>query len=89
MNVIIPEKQKKFVEQNVQNGRFHSESDVISASLELLMDKARRDEEEKLNILRTEVQLGIDDIEAGRVIDGEESFEKARNIIKKIKNGKV
>lgn len=52
----------------VEDGRFASPSEVVSAGIRLLEEQAREDEA-KLERLRVEVRKGLDDLEAGRCID--------------------
>lgn len=66
MNVSLPRDMMDFVEQAVSQGGYGSASEVVREALRLLQhDKAL--EEEKLAILRREVQLGLDAAAAGRL----------------------
>lgn len=71
MNVIIPEKQREFVQQSVKSGRFPSESDVVSSALEKLME-----EEREFEVLKGEIQKGLDAEKEGRIVDGKQAIAK-------------
>ncbi|MEI6559245.1 MAG: type II toxin-antitoxin system ParD family antitoxin [Rhodospirillaceae bacterium] len=65
MNVSLPIDMVEFVESAVAEGGYTSSSEVVRDALRLLQhDKAL--EQEKLAILRREINLGIDAAMAGR-----------------------
>jgi antitoxin ParD1/3/4 len=65
MNVSLPVDMVDFVEREVAEGGYASSSEVVRDALRLLQhDKAL--EQEKLAILRREIQIGWDEAEAGR-----------------------
>lgn len=66
---LTPEMQR-FVEEQVRSGRYASASAVMEAGLLLL----QTEEEE----LRREIRVGLDQIEKGQVVDGEEAFARLR-----------
>lgn len=61
----IPEEQARFMRDAVATGRFRDESEVVRAALQLL-EQEEEEYRENLETLRAEVQMGMDDIEAGR-----------------------
>lgn len=61
MEIVIPTELKAFVADGVASGRFRSEDEAISEGLSLL-----RDREQKLKALRTDLQMGIDQLDAGQ-----------------------
>jgi len=63
MSTAVPSEFEQFVAQGIASGRFRSEEDAATEAFDLL-----RRREQKLDALRTEIQIGLDDIEAGRVI---------------------
>lgn len=66
MNVSLPADMIDFVESEVSNGGYSSSSEVVRDALRLLRhDKAL--EQEKLEILRREVAVGLEDVAAGRI----------------------
>ncbi len=66
MNVSLPAALAEFVEKEVASGNYSTASEVVRAGLRMLREE-RAVYEEKLTILRREIQKGIDDMEAGRV----------------------
>lgn len=70
MNVSLTPELESLINSKVQSGMYNTASEVVREGLRLIQE---RDEirEKKLAALRSDIQLGIDDIEAGRTIDGE------------------
>ena len=66
-NVNLTPELDQFVKDEVSNGEFNNASEVHRAALDAL---AKRKEERELRLerLRQEIQKGIDDVEAGRVV---------------------
>lgn len=65
MNVSLPAEMMAFVEAEVSGGDYASASEVVRDALRLLR-RERAAEQERIAILRREIQLGLDDAEAGR-----------------------
>ena len=61
MSLVIPPEFQPFVRSGVASGRFRSEEEAVREGLDLL-----RRREQKLEALRADLQIGIDDLEAGR-----------------------
>ncbi|HVZ01625.1 MAG TPA: type II toxin-antitoxin system ParD family antitoxin [Dongiaceae bacterium] len=65
MNVSLPQGLAEFVEQEVQSGGYSTASEVVRDGLRLLRyEKEAR--EEKLAILRREIQIARDEVDAGQ-----------------------
>ncbi len=65
MNVSLPTDMVEFVESEVAHGGYGSSSEVVREALRLLQhDKAL--EQEKLAIMRREIDIGIEAAAAGR-----------------------
>lgn len=62
MSTTVPPQFEQFVAQGIASGRFRSEEEAASEAFDLLQRR-----EQKLDALRAEIQIGLDDIEAGRV----------------------
>jgi antitoxin ParD1/3/4 len=60
MEIVIPDELKSFVSSGVASGRFRSEDEAIREGLNLLKER-----EQKLDALRADLQLGIDQLDAG------------------------
>ena len=65
MNVSLTKELQDYVEGEIATGDFASASEVVRAGLRTLRDE-RALAREKLEILRREIQIGIDDVEASR-----------------------
>ena len=61
MAISIPEELKAFVSRCVASGRFRTEDEAVQEGFKLL-----RDREDKLEDLRRDLQLGIDQLDAGQ-----------------------
>ncbi len=66
-NVVLTDRQAKLIEKMVSSGRYQNASEVMREGLRLVEQK-EAENAAKLKSLREAVQLGIDDIEAGRGI---------------------
>lgn len=64
-NVVITDRQAKLIDQLVAEGHYQNASEVLREGLRLV-EARRREEEEKLKLLREAVQVGVNDIKAGR-----------------------
>jgi antitoxin ParD1/3/4 len=68
MNVSLPQALAEFVEKEVASGNYSTASEVVRDGLRMLREE-RAIYEEKLAILKQEVQRGIDQIDAGEFSD--------------------
>ena len=68
MNVSLPGDMVDFVESEVSSGGYASSSEVVREALRLLRHE-KAQEAEKLAVLRREIRLGLDAVEAGRLSD--------------------
>jgi len=68
MNVSLPKALAEFVEAEVASGAYSTASEVVRDGLRMLREE-RAVYEEKLAILRREIQIGIDEVEAGNFSD--------------------
>ncbi len=80
-NVVLTDRQAKFVEKMVASGRYQNASEVMREGLRLV-EQQEAENAAKLKALREAVQLGIDDIEAGRGITFD-SFEAMEEYLRK------
>jgi antitoxin ParD1/3/4 len=64
-NVVVTERQAKLIDRLVSSGRYQNASEVLREGLRFVEQQERIDKA-KLKALREAVQVGIDDIEAGR-----------------------
>lgn len=85
MNVSLTPELEKIVSFKVESGLYNSASEVVREGLRLLQ---QRDEmrEMKLDALRTEIQKGLDDLEAGRTKEGGKVMAKFKKRLLAVKN---
>jgi antitoxin ParD1/3/4 len=65
MNVSLPKALAEFVEGEVASGQYGTASEVVRDGLRLLRQR-REAHEERIAILRREIQAARDDVDAGR-----------------------
>lgn len=68
MNVSLPKALAEFVEKEVASGNYSTASEVVRDGLRMLREE-RAVYEEKLAILRREIQIGLDEVNAGKYSD--------------------
>jgi antitoxin ParD1/3/4 len=71
MNVRLTPQQQEFVKRQVAEGRYLSESEVIREGLRLLADELDWRTE-----ARRKIAVGMEQIRAGQVVDGEQAVEE-------------
>lgn len=64
MAVALNKSWEEYVAEQVDSGEFESATDVVEDALRLQRERRR-----KLDVLRREIQKGMDDIEAGRIVE--------------------
>ncbi len=88
MNVSLTPELEGFVQQKVESGRYNSASEVIREALRLLEDHdALR--QIKLDALRKEIAIGLEQAERGEVspLDIESIKAKGRELLRKQQEG--
>lgn len=88
MNVSLSPELERLIEEKVNSGMYNSASEVIRAGLRLLQEQ---DELRKIRLLELtrEVQKGLDQLERGEVVDGEEVFRELHKRNLKSKQAKT
>lgn len=84
MNVSLTPELEALINSKVQSGMYNTASEVVREGLRLMQE---RDEirEKKLAALKADIQLGLDDIEAGRVVDGPTVMAELRQRLLRMK----
>ena len=77
MNVSLTPELETFVRGLVETGRYNSSSEVVREALRLIEEREQL-RRIKFDALRSEIQKGIDDLEAGRVIEWDAEAAKER-----------
>ena len=75
MNVRLSPEAVQFVEGLVASGQFQSADEAVAEGVRLLMSQQQ---------LRAEIQKGIDELDAGKGVDGEVVFAELRERAKEL-----
>ncbi|MEH2461041.1 type II toxin-antitoxin system ParD family antitoxin [Nostoc sp.] len=82
MNISLTPELEQLVKDKVNTGRYHSVSEVMGEALRLL-DERDRVREQRLAELKAKIQVGIEELERGEGIDGEEVFAEIEEDIRR------
>lgn len=82
MTVTLSAKQQAFVDEQVASGRFPDVDAVLDEALRML---AQKEDEAKLAALKADIQIGIDQLDAGQGVPG--PFN-ARQMLEEIRRGR-
>jgi antitoxin ParD1/3/4 len=77
MNVSLTQELEEFVHSKVQSGMYFSASEVIREGLRLLRDQDEL-KNRHINEVREKIAHGVEQLERGETVDGEEVFRKLR-----------
>ncbi len=82
MSVLLARELEELIQKKVKSGQYDSPNEVVREALQLLeeRDKLR---EIKLEELRREIQIGIDEADRGELLDGEEVFDRLEEKFKR------
>ena len=75
------------MQSKVKSGRYLSASEVVREALRLLEERDRL-QQMKLKTLRQELMVGVEQIERGEIVDGDEVFAELENDILQIEQAK-
>lgn len=82
LTVTLPDDLDAFIRERVAAGRFASPSDAIREAIALL-ERHERDVETTREELRHQILVGIEQVEAGQVRDGEFAFREIREKLRR------
>jgi len=77
MNVSLTPELEQLIHKKVESGLYLSASEVVREALRLLEERDRVNAM-KLEELRKEIQIGLDQADRGELLDGPEIFAKLR-----------
>ena len=80
MNVSLTPEIEEFIKKQVESGRYVAASEVVRDAMRMFMDS----EEiwlKRLEKLRQMIQVGLDQLDRGEFIDGDEAFAQLRKRI--------
>lgn len=85
MNISLSSEIEKFIESQVESGKYPSAEDVIVAGIRLLEERERI-YQGRFEELKREIMLGVEASERGEVIDGETVFSQLQQKLKQRRN---
>jgi antitoxin ParD1/3/4 len=71
VNILLTVDQTDFVQTQIASGHFANPEEVIAIALEMIASAQDADDPVWLEATRIKVQVGLDDIARGDVLDGE------------------
>lgn len=75
MNVNLPTEASQFIERLVASGQYGSVDEAVADGIRLLMSRQQ---------LKADIQKGIDELDAGKGIEGSQVFGELRERAKKL-----
>ena len=73
MNVSLTPELDRYVEGKVKSGRYRSASEVLRESLRI-MQQVEEERQARLTALRREIDRGVDELDRGLGMDGDQAF---------------
>ncbi|HEU4561583.1 MAG TPA: hypothetical protein VFS20_27405 [Longimicrobium sp.] len=77
MSLNIPPEFERAIRERVESGAYKSVEDVFAARLKAL-DEWEDVQRAKFETLRAEIQVGIEQLDRGEGVDGEEALQRIR-----------
>jgi len=74
MTVPLTAEQEKFIEERMNRGGYSSPGKILDEGLELI--RAKEEYQGRRGELRREIQIGVDQINRGEVLDGKVVFDR-------------
>ncbi|MBX9673463.1 MAG: type II toxin-antitoxin system ParD family antitoxin [Candidatus Obscuribacterales bacterium] len=78
MNVSLTPELEKLINQKLESGMYTSASEVIRAGLRLLAEQDQL-HQVKLDNLKSEIMVGVDQVKSGQTISSKNVFDKIRS----------
>jgi antitoxin ParD1/3/4 len=83
MNISLSKELEQLIQEKVKSGRYLSVSEVVGEALQLLNERDRV-QEARLAELKAKIREGIEELDRGERIDGEEVFAELEEDIRRI-----
>lgn len=77
MNVSLTPELEQLIHKKVETGLYHSASEVVREALRLLEERDKL-QAVRMEELRQEIRVGIDQADRGELLDGPEVFRELR-----------
>jgi antitoxin ParD1/3/4 len=81
MNISLTPELEQFIAEQVKSGKFFDASEVITEGLRLLWERDRI-QKARLAELKDKIRIGIEELDRGEGIDGEEVFAELEEDIR-------
>ncbi|MCD8486181.1 MAG: type II toxin-antitoxin system ParD family antitoxin [Desertifilum sp.] len=82
MKIALTPEQEKYIQSQLEEGKYNSVEQLISEALQLLEERNRASEQKRLEELRLKIKSGTEQIARGQVTDGEVVFARLQDKIR-------
>jgi antitoxin ParD1/3/4 len=89
MNITLTPEQERYIQLQLEEGKYNSVEQLISEALQLLEERNRALEEKRLEELRQKIASGTEQIARGQVTDGEVAIAQLQEKIRLISESEV
>ena len=89
MNITFTPEQTKYIQFQIEEGKYNSVEQLISEALQLLEERNSALEQKRLEELRRKIASGTEQIARGQVTDGELVFARLQEKIRLISESKA
>ena len=89
ITIYLSQDLEKFIEAQIEGGIYSSADEVVTEALKLLEEQQRKFREEGIEILRQKLASGTEQINQGRVTDGETVFAQLQDKIRRISDSQA
>ncbi|MEG4804235.1 type II toxin-antitoxin system ParD family antitoxin [Microcoleus sp. ARI1-B5] len=83
MNISLTSELEKLIQEQVKKGKYSSASEMVGEALRLLWERDRI-KEKRLAQLKEKIRVGIEELDRGEGIDGEDVFDEIEEDISRI-----
>ena len=83
MNISLTSELEKLIQEQVKKGKYSSASEMVGEALRLLWERDRI-KEKRLAELKEKIRVGIEELDRGEGIDGEDVFDEIEEDICRI-----
>lgn len=83
MQIILQPEQEQFILKKLQQGKYKNVDELVATAFQLLAENEQR--EQNLIELREKIDKGTQQIQQGKVVDGEAVFQQLKDKLNKMK----
>lgn len=88
VNISITPELDAFLQSRVESGRYQTTSEVVREALRLL-ERHERERDEAILQVKAKLQRGADEADRDELLDGDQVFEKLREMIEERRRAKA